>query len=338
MSAPVFLAITNKGVVRAALNHANQWVIEPLVSDEYIRCLASDPLHPHIIYAGTQGGGVLRLDNDGKSWCPAGLSRQVVKALAVSPLEPGTVYAGTRPAALWVSRDGGTTWTEIESFRHIPGRRFWFSPAESPFSAYVQAIALSPTNPQNIVVGIEAGAVVQSTDGGKTWSGHRKGALRDCHSLTFHAANGDWAYEAGGTGQGASFSRDGGRIWTQPGAGLDRHYGWACAADPARPDIWYVSESPGPMKAHSDRDAQAYIFRSMDGGAWEKLGGGLPQPLDYMPYTLLTDPRAPGHLYAGLSSGDVWHSADCGDSWEKLPFNLGGIHRTLITLPAPAGV
>jgi len=49
-------------------------------------------------------------------------------------------------------------------------------------------------------------------------------------------------------------------------------------------------------------------------------------------YALLTDPDAPGHLYAGLSNGNVWHSADYGDAWQKLPFNLKGIHRTMIAL------
>jgi hypothetical protein len=53
-----------------------------------------------------------------------------------------------------------------------------------------------------------------------------------------------------------------------------------------------------------------------------------------MPYALLTDPGAPGNLYAGLSDGDVWHSADRGDSWQRLPFNLGAIHRSLVMLPA----
>ena len=113
--------------------------------------------------------------------------------------------------------------------------------------------------------------------------------------------------------------------------GLDRHYGWAAAADPARPDIWYVSLSPGPMKAHSADNAQAYIFRSM-GGAWEKLTGGLPQPLDYMPYALLTDRETPGHLYAGLSNGDVWHTTDYGDHWQQLPVNMGTVWTAMIML------
>jgi hypothetical protein len=86
------------------------------------------------------------------------------------------------------------------------------------------------------------------------------------------------------------------------------------------------------MKSHSADNAQAYIFRSMGGCPWEKLSGGLPQPLNHMPYTLLTDPDSPGHLYAGLSNGDVWHTADYGDHWQYLPFNLGAIQKTLIMI------
>jgi photosystem II stability/assembly factor-like uncharacterized protein len=52
-----------------------------------------------------------------------------------------------------------------------------------------------------------------------------------------------------------------------------------------------------------------------------------------MPYALLTDPAAPGHLYAGLSTGDIWHTADQGTTWTQLPLNLTAIHRTLIMLP-----
>jgi hypothetical protein len=161
--------------------------------------------------------------------------------------------------------------------------------------------------------------------------------LRDCHSLTFHATSGDWVYEAGGGG--AAVSRDGGITWRQPKAGLDRRYGWAVAADPAQPEVWYASVSAmGSFPkfipaAHVDGQANAFIFRSVGGAGWQKLGGGLPAPLDYMAYALLTDPTAPGHLFAGLSSGEVWHTDDYGDNWQKLAFNLRGIHRTLIMLP-----
>jgi hypothetical protein len=85
------------------------------------------------------------------------------------------------------------------------------------------------------------------------------------------------------------------------------------------------------MKAHSANNARAAIFRWTDEG-WQRLAGGLPQPLDNMPYALLTDPEAPGHVYAGLGSGEVWHSLDYGESWRQLPFILRAIHRALIAL------
>jgi hypothetical protein len=51
-----------------------------------------------------------------------------------------------------------------------------------------------------------------------------------------------------------------------------------------------------------------------------------------MPYALLTDPTTPGHVYAGLSNGEVWHSTDYGDTWHLLPLHLGSIARVLIAL------
>jgi photosystem II stability/assembly factor-like uncharacterized protein len=328
----VFLSTNGNRLARAECSTNGGWSMEFLLEGTAVGCLATNPHHPNVVFAGTKGNGVLRSEDWGKTWQPAGMQGQVIKAIAVSRSVPNLVVAGTKPPALFVSRDGGQSWTELDAFQRIFSRRFWFSPAEKPFTAYVQGIALSPTDPQVIVAGIEAGAVVRSADGGKTWQDHRKGALRDCHSITFHPTNGDWVYEGGGTGGGAAFSRDAGNTWTQDRRGLDRYYGWAAAADAKHPDVWYVSISPSPMKAHSANNAQAYIFRSMRGGAWEKLAGGLPQPLLHMPYALLPDPTASGHLYAGLSNGDIWHTVDYGDQWQQLRVNLGSVWTAMILL------
>jgi hypothetical protein len=51
-----------------------------------------------------------------------------------------------------------------------------------------------------------------------------------------------------------------------------------------------------------------------------------------MPIALVTDPGHAGHLIAGTTDGDVWFSADYGDTWQQLPFNLKGIFRCLIML------
>lgn len=325
----LFLAATAHHVTRAMRGAQNEWsVLRPLGNHD-VRCLAADPLNPSIVYAGTQGQGVLRSTDYGATWEPAGLDGRIVKSLAVSRTEPNTIYAGTKPAQIFVSRDGGTTWFEIESFRRIRGRWYWASPAEPPFKAYVQGIALSPVDRNVIVAGIEFGAVVRSTDGGQTWSEHCKGAMMDCHSLVFHAHLDGYVYEGGGSGKAGAISRDGGATWTQSKPRFDHHcYGWAVAADPAEPEIWYVSASSSPFKAHRPGKANAYIFRVNGDGLWEKVGakGSLPHPLDHMPYALRTDPTAPGHLYAGLLNGDVWFSPDYGGSWRQLPFNLGPLY------------
>jgi photosystem II stability/assembly factor-like uncharacterized protein len=335
MSERVFLATTGRGLARATRGTNGAWSVASLLQGRDVRCLAADPLNADVIYAGTQGEGVLRSDDRGQTWAPAGMANQIVKSLAASPHEPGVVYAGTKPASVFVTRDGGASWAELEAFRRIRGRRWWRSPAEPPdWRAYVQAMSISPTDPNVILAGIEFGAVVRSDDGGKSWSNHRKGAIRDCHGLTFHVTNGDWAYQAGASLVGAAISRDGGASWRQPKKGLKHHYGWACAADPERPEVWYVSAGPFGWQfepqAHIDGQANAAIYRSAGGAPWERLTGGLPQPLTHMAYALVTDPAAPGHLYAGLSSGEVWHATDYGDSWEKLPFSLGRIHNMVL--------
>lgn len=323
------IAAATRGLVRASLPAEAAPVVETVLRGTHVRCLAVDPLDRKRIYAGTLNAGVLRSDDYGRTWRSAGLAGEAVTALASSPLERNLIYAGTRPARLFVSRDGGENWRELSSFRHIPGRWFWFSPAEKPFQAYVQSIALSPTDPARIVAGIEFGATVVSGDGGMTWTGHRPGALRDCHMVVFHARDGDWVYEGGGTGGGAAFSRDAGQTWTQAGAGMDRHYGWAVAADPVEPGIWYVAVAPGPRQAHGSNAAAAYIFRR-EGATWQRLAGGLPQPLAFMPYALIPEPDRAGALYAVLRNGDVWHSCDYGDSWAQLPVGLGEVQRAVV--------
>lgn len=337
MNANLLISIAGNRLARAERAANGEWRVEYPITGQDIRCLAADPNHAQILYAGTQGIGVLRSQDAGKTWQPAGLAGRIVKSLAVSTFPgsaaagPGKIFAGTKsPASVFSSVDGGENWTECEGFRRIRSRWFWFSPAEPPFSAYVQGISLSATDPNVVLAGIEAGAVVISQDGGRTWSDHRPGAVRDCHTLTFHASNGEWAYEGGGSGP--AYSRDGGKTWRQPREGLDRRYCWAVAADPGHPEVWYVSASLSPYKAHSQENAQAHIFRSVGGAPWEKLSGGLPQPINFMPYALITDRTASGHLYAGLSNGDVWFSENYGDHWEKLPLNLGGIHSSLIML------
>ena len=72
--------------------------MEHRLQDQDVRCLAVDPLNPALVYAGTQGNGILRSPDRGRSWMRCGLEGRIVKAVAASPIEPGVLYAGLKPS------------------------------------------------------------------------------------------------------------------------------------------------------------------------------------------------------------------------------------------------
>ena len=174
-------------------------------------------------------------------------------------------------------------------------------------------IAPSPYDADLLLLGIELGGLMRSTDGGATWQDHRPGAQRDVHSLAWHPRVPGRAYEAGGGG--AAFSTNGGETWQPADEGRDRHYAWAVTADPDDPDWWYLSASTGPYAAHGGREPQARIYRRRDGEPWRPLAGGLPEPLPAMPYALVA---GDGRLFAGFADGQIWESRDRGDNWTAM--------------------
>ncbi len=281
--------------------------------DGKLQCVAVDPRDPSTLYVGSRGGGVWKSGDAGSSWTDTELHAGDVFSLAVSPAD-GSVYAGTEPSMLFKSTDGGRSWREMEALRRLPSAPTWSFPPR-PWTSHVRWVAPNPRDAGLLLVGIELGGLMRSEDGGESWADHAPGAQRDVHALAWHPGAPERAYEAGGGG--AAWSRDGGRTWQPADAGRDLHYTWALAVDPDDPDRWYVSASPGPRYAHSDDgDARAYIYRWRGDGPWEALGGGLPQPLDSMPYALLA---LPGALFAGLRDGRIYVSWDGGDTWEALP-------------------
>jgi photosystem II stability/assembly factor-like uncharacterized protein len=273
------------------------------------QCLALDPTDSETVYAGLREGGVRRTTDGGASWIDCELPAEGVFSLAVSAAD-GAVYAGTEPSALYRSDDRGETWQELAGLLDLPSRPTWSFPPR-PWTSHVRWIAPSPHDAEVVLVGIELGGLMRSTDRGETWHDHRPGAQRDVHSLAWHPRAAGRVYEAGGGG--AAWSNDGGESWHPADEGRDRHYTWSVAADPVDPDLWYVSASTGPYAAHGGRDPQARIYRRRDEG-WEALEGGLPDPIPAMPYALVA---VEDGLVAGFADGQLWASPDRGDSWER---------------------
>jgi hypothetical protein len=309
---PRLYAATGNGIVR--LDEAGgDWLVESYLGGSGAQCLAVDPDDSEMLYAGLRDGGVRRTSDGGRSWVDCALPEPGVFALAVSAAD-GAVYAGTEPSRLFRSDDRGGSWRELDRLLELPSRATWSFPPR-PWTSHVRWIAPSPHDAALLLVGIELGGLMRSSDGGESWDDHRPGAQRDVHSLAWHPRVRDMAYEAGGGG--AAFSDDAGETWQPADDGRDRHYTWSVAVDPGDARLWYVSASTGPYAAHGGRDPQARIYRRRAGEPWRAVTGGLPEPLPAMPYALVA---ADGRLFAGLADGQIWESGDRGDSWRACAF------------------
>jgi photosystem II stability/assembly factor-like uncharacterized protein len=302
-------AASGDGIARLG-DEDGAWTVGMSLVGSGAQCLAVDPADGDRVYAGLREDGVRRSDDGGAGWVDVSPPGRAVFSLAVSPAD-GTLYAGTEPSALYRSSDRGSTWRELHALVELPSQPSWSFPPR-PWTSHVRWIAPSPHDPGLLLAGIELGGVMRSEDGGETWSDHRPGAQLDCHSLAWHPTVEGRAYEA--AGGGAAWSSDGGASWAAADEGRDRHYTWSVAVDPEDPDRWFVSASTGPFAAHGRDSAEAVVYRWEGDGPWQALDGGLPRPLDSMPYAFVF---LDGQLVMGLSDGTVYASADMGETWEQ---------------------
>jgi photosystem II stability/assembly factor-like uncharacterized protein len=289
------------------------------------RCIAMDPRDPQRLYVGTMDNGLWFSTDGGASWREAGLSLNQPRVLSVAVSRSharsgvSVVYAGTEPSNLYRSEDGGLTWQLLPALRKLPSASSWSFPPR-PSTHHVRTIALHPTDPNWLAVGIELGGVMRSRDGGKTWIDHNPQAYSDAHQLLTHPLAPERLYEA--AGQGIARSDDRGDTWQRLDGGLDRHYAWAQAIDPADPDLWYVAVSRSPSAAHGAGDGQARLLRSR-GNGWEAVDRwGDSAELRRMPYALVALPDQPGRLLVGLRGGTLLVSDDAGETWSRLAVRL----------------
>ena len=111
------------------------------------------------------------------------------------------MYAGTEPSNLYRSEDGGRSWQLLPALRELPSEPQWSFPGR-PWTHHVRTIALHPTDPDVLVVGIELGGVMRSLDGGATWADHNPQAHSDAHEMLTHPCAPDRVLEAAGQRRG----------------------------------------------------------------------------------------------------------------------------------------
>ncbi|MFL6509892.1 MAG: WD40/YVTN/BNR-like repeat-containing protein [Nitrososphaera sp.] len=306
------------------------WKIHKSLVGTHPQGIAFDPLDPSRAYCGTFGAGLWSTDDCGESWNQIGkdsISNHNVTSVSVSRLERGTdgfnvVYVGTEPSEFYRSDDGGLSWQRMIGLNRLHSSRSWSFPPR-PWTHHVRWIEPDVNTPGHVFVAIEAGALVQSHDGGRTWIDRSKQGPFDTHTLATHRKAPKRLYSSAGDGYFESF--DYGETWSSPIDGLNHHYLYGLVVDPGNPQNLVVSASTGPWQAHSaGQDAESYLYRrSDDGKLWELISKGLPEPRGTMIAILAGNPKTIGELYLASNRGLFW-STDLGLSWNALDISWPG--------------
>jgi photosystem II stability/assembly factor-like uncharacterized protein len=304
------------------------WKVNLHLAGSQPQCLAVDPLDQERVYCGTFDQGLWQSADAGASWEPAGegIAHEQVMSVAVSAAEQvggsGVVYAGTEPSAIFRSEDQGKSWRELAALRELPSARTWSFPPR-PWTSHIRWITPDPLMPGRVFAAAEAGALVRSLDGGQTWEDRRPDGPFDTHTLVMHRLAPNRLYSAAGDGfmspgNGFVQSDDGGDTWYRPDNGLDYHYLWSVAADPADPNTLVISAAPGPQEAHNPMSAESAIYRRSGNSQWQRVRDGLPAARGLLASVLAANEAEPGVFYAGNNKG-LFRSADAGSTWEELP-------------------
>jgi len=246
--------------------------------------------------------------------------------------EPDLVYAGTQPSALFRSTDRGASFELIRPLWDHPHREKW----EAGFGGQaIHTIIPHPTDTNRVLVAMSTGGVYRTWDGGESWEPANQGIraaflpneypeFGQCvHKVAGHPDQPDRLYLQ--NHGGAYRSDNWGGQWTSIAGGLPVEFGFPVAVHPHRPDTVYLF----PLEADARRmppDGACRVYRSDDGGqTWDPLSKGLPEQ-DFWVAVLrdafCTDAADPAGVYLGTRGGEVYASADAGESWTRVAAHL----------------
>jgi photosystem II stability/assembly factor-like uncharacterized protein len=359
MSGVRVLVGTRKGAfILSSDGKRDKWEVSgPHFGGWEIYHLKGSPADPNRLYASQSTGWfgqVIQRSNDGgKTWETAGnefvyegvpgthqwydgtqhpwdFTR--VWYLEPSPDDPDTVYAGVEDAALFRSSDGGQTWKELPGLRSAKGN-LWQPGAGG---MCLHKVILDPKDPNRIFTAISAAGAFRSDDGGQTWRPVNKGLRSDfelpdpdaevghcVHSIAMHPSRPEVLFMQ--KHWDVMRSDDSGESWYEVSGDLPTDFGFPIKVHAHEPDTVYVV----PIKSDSEHyppEGKLRVYRSRTGGnEWEALTKGLPQKDCYhnvLRSAMAVDSLDPCGVYFGTTGGQVYASANSGDSWTPIVENL----------------
>ncbi|MBL7941164.1 MAG: hypothetical protein JNM00_00250, partial [Flavobacteriales bacterium] len=254
---------------------------------------------------------------------PSAMSGRVT-AIDVHPDDPDKIYAGTASGGLWLSENGGMSWTPL----------FDDQPVHS-----IGSLEIDPVNHDIIWAGTGEGnprnsqtsgkGIYKSLDGGRSWqlmglentrTIHRVAVNFHDHDIVYAGASGSaWG---SGPERGVYKTDDGGISWKKV---LFVNDSVGCAdlvMDPSNPDklfasMWQYGRKPWTFNSGG---AGSGLYRTVDGGKnWIKITNenGLPEgPLGRIGIAIApTDPKV---VYALVESKKtaLYKSTDGGYNWQ----------------------
>ncbi len=264
--------------------------------------------------------------------------------LEPSLTELDTVYAGVEDAGLFKSTDGGVSWRELPGLRAAKGH-LW---APGAGGMCLHTIIQDPTNAQRIYTAISAAGAFRTDDGGTTWKPINRGLKSNweipdpdadvghcVHRIALHPARPEVLYMQ--KHWDVMRSDNAGEMWYEVSGNLPSDFGFPIDVHAHEPETIYVV----PIKSDSEHfppDGKLRVYRSRTGGhEWEELTKGLPQENCYV--NVLRDAMAVDSLdecgiYFGTTGGQVYVSADAGDSWKPIVRDLPAVYSVEVqTLP-----
>jgi len=256
--------------------------------------------------------------------------------LEPSLTDPDTVYAGVEDAALFRSTNGGATWHELSGLRgHGTGPQW--SPGAGGLGLHT--IILDPSDPKRMYIAISAAGAFRTDDGGATWKPINRG-LRSQYIPDPNAEVGHCVHHVAMSPKrpGTLFmqkhwdvlrSDDAGDNWHEVSGDLPTDFGFVIDVHAHQPETIYVV----PIKSDSEHfvpEGKLRVYRSRKGGnEWEPLAKGLPQSNCYVNVlrdAMSVDTLDPCGVYFGTTGGQVYGSADGGDSWTAIVRDLPAVY------------